>query len=402
MRSASSAPSGPASGDLGGTYPGPSVEMIAGVSATDLVSLILAGSVSASLAFGTGADGNFDLDGVNTYPQFTLAGSVYSVAATYVPNALNFTIRNGISLDTRGSQIYVLDTFTTEGTVAIYSNGGSSAATAGSAAGVGAAPAAINSRTTNSVFIGGYPGAPGHTLNSNGDAASALSNSVWVGGGGGAGGTGVYSATTRTGGTGGSGMSTTKWAPHYNGNFNQGISTGAFIGPAGRYQLAGGGGGGSGGAAVGSGGAGSTGGGGGGGVVGIFAARGDFSAGTTISANGGNAGNHPNTGTGNGGTGGSGGGGGGGIEVMIGQVLSAQLPTINATGGNGGSGGFVGAGTGTGGNGGDGGRVVVIVGGYAGAAPTINVSGGTAGAGANGGAAGTAGAVGTYAYNVVT
>ena len=357
--------------------------------------------VTATTDTGAGLLGTVDLDGTNTYSFLTLSGgNTYTVNATQVATFVNCTIRTGITLRLAGSPLRVVDLLKTEGTAAIRNDGANGTAGPGGAGASGGAPAAINSRTTANVYIGGYSGAPGHTLNSNGDNAQALSNSVWVGGAGGAGGSGVYLTTTRTGGAGGSGLTTQQWAPHFHGEFTQILLQGAVLGSAGRLQIAGGTGGGSGGAAIGSGGQGSAPGGGGGGIVVVCAGSGDFSSSTVISAAGGNAGTTATGGgTGNGGSGGSAGGGGGALLFKIGRVLSASLPSFDVSGGDGANGAQIGGGRGDGGNGGAGGRAVVIVGGYAGSAPTIDVSGGAAGNGNGSGAvAGTAGAAGSSTY----
>lgn len=357
------------------------------------------GGVAANTEVGPGWLGNIDLNGSNTYSFLTLAGSVYTVNATVTLAALNLTIRDGITLEVAGSPVRVLGTLTMEG-VSVISNDGVTPATS-SATAQGAKPRATNSRTTNNTYMGGYDGAPPHTLNSNGDAAQALANSVWIGGGGGSGGSGVYSTTTRTGGTGGTGASivTQKWASHFNGEFTSILLNGVANGTAGRLQIAGGTGGGSGGAAVGSGGLGSPGAGSGGGVLCVCASKGNFSSGSVISAKGGNAGPVNTGGTGNGGSGGSGGGGGGGILFKVGTVTSLQLPTFDVSGGDASNGYYIGGGRGDGGNGADGGRCAVIVGGYAGSVPTIDVSGGAAGNGVGTGASnGTAGTAGTTVF----
>lgn len=356
------------------------------------------GGVMAVTELGHGGNGNYDLNGTNTYTGLTLAGSTYTVDAMIILRANNLTIRTSIVLKTAGSPLHVLGTLTLEGT-AIISDDGTDGS--GTVAGEGAAANLLPTSTTGNTFFGGLDGSTGKTTAVNGASGQSSSSIVICGGLGGTGGIGSYLGSTATGGI--SYTSPPTLAEHYHGELLYLLMAGrADIGTA-RGYLVGGAGGGSGGNKIGGGtGTLSSGsGGGGGGVLPVWCSVLNASGSCVIRANGGSAGNAIyGTPGANAGSGGGGGGGGGIVLLKAGSVTSNTLPTIEAKGGNGGNAQSVGAGFGNGGDGGVGGKVICILGNYAGSVPTMTTTGGFGGngngTGNSNGAAGTTGTLNAY------
>lgn len=429
------APSGAAGGDLGGNYPDPTVALVGGVASAVIAAQLpsedekdalagnagtpsgsnvfvtalglgiigaLAGAVG-STDFGTGIDGDYDLNGTNTYPAFTLSGgTTYTVNATYLIYANNMTVRTGITVKPAGSQLRVAGTLTCENNVTFDGRGGNGGAGA-SGAGAGASPQLTPTRTTGAVFYGGSAGAAGSQTAVAGSANTVPSSSIWLGGGGGDGGSGVYGATNAGGAGENASAQTLKWAPAYHGDILQLLAIGRCDSGTARNALVGGIGGGGGGNRIGSGSGTlwSGAGGGGGCPIAIWARTATFGTGCTILADGGNGGNASyTTPGGDAGSGGGGGGGGGVVLLCIGTALAgSNLPSIYARGGAGGNAQSVGAGYGNGGNGGKGGKAYLIVGNYSGAAPTLSAAGGAGGTGSGtGSSTGATGASGTTSY----
>ena len=357
-----------------------------------------AGAIIAVNELGHGGNGNYDLNGSNTYTGLTLAGSTYSVDATFIIRANDLTIRTGIVLDLKGSPLHVLGTLTMEGTAIIRSNGGDGS---GITLGEGASPNLIPTTTTGNVYFGGLDGQAGRSSAVGAGNAQTSTTIVICGSVGGSGGRGSYAGSDAAGGTTYTGTVPSLYE-HYHGELLQLLSNGrADVGTA-RYYLCGGMGGGAGGNRIGSGSGTlwSGAGGGGGGVVCIWAAIVNASASCKIQANGG-AGSDAvyTTPGGNAGSGGGGGGGGGVLLFKAAKIISAQLPIFEVKGGNGGAAQSVGAGFGDGGIGGNGSKCIVLVSNYSGSAPTQTVSGGTGGAGnGTGSATGASGSSGIALY----
>lgn len=339
-----------------------------------------AGGIMAVNELGHGGNGNYDLNGSNTYTGLTLAGSTYSVDATFIIRANDLTIRTGIILDLKGSPLHVLGTLTMEGSAIIRSNGGDGS---GITLGEGASPNLVPTTTTGNVYFGGLDGQAGRNTAAGAGNAQTSTTIVICGGAGGTGGKGSYAGSDTTGGSTYSGTAPVLYE-HYHGELLSLLSNGRADVATARYYLCGGMGGGAGGNRIGSGSGTlwSGAGGGGGGIVAIWATVVNASASCKIQANGGaGAAAVYTTPGGNAGSGGGAGGGGGVLEFKAARVTSAQLPTFECKGGDGGAAQSVGAGFGDGGQGGNGGKCIVIVGNYTGSAPTQTVSGGTGGAG---------------------
>jgi len=357
-----------------------------------------AGGVMAVQELGHGGNGNYDMDGVNTYTGITYAASVYSVDAAMIIRANDLTIRTGITLKLNGSPLHVLGTLTLEGTATIENNGGDAS---GTTLGEGAAPNLIPTTTTGNVFFGGLDGQAGRTSATGAGNAQTSTTIVICGGSGGSGGRGSYAGTDAAGGATYTGTVPSLYE-HYHGELLTLLSNGRADVATARYYLCGGMGGGAGGNRIGSGSGTlySGAGGGGGGITAVWCSVLNASASCVIRANGGNGSNANYTSPGaNAGSGGGAGGGGGILLFKAARVTSAQLPTFQAKGGNGGDANSVGAGFGDGGAGGNGGKCIVIVGNYSGSAPTQTVSGGTGGAGnGSGSATGATGSSGVALY----
>jgi hypothetical protein len=248
-------------------------------------------------AFGSGADGNVIISS--------------NTSLTRDMHYDNLTINSGFTLNPSSWRIFVRNTLTINGAIAI--NGNSSAndsPTGGTAVG---SPGA---------FLG-TSGAGGAGSTGNGIAAGAVSRSA--GGMGGAGGNNA----ANTGGAGG----TLTTIPTGDGGFNffRALPTGPLWG---RFATATGAvinGGSGGGGGAGNGAPSGTGGGGGGGIIVLCAKKIVSNTGGSISANGGNSGNATVTNRSTGG-----GGGGGLIYIATSSLLAANI-TVTASGGIAGS-----------------------------------------------------------------
>ena len=346
-------------------------------------------AVALAIWAGTGAGGNFTLDGSTapSWGSWSTIGGVRTLTVTaavtleYDTLTFDFTSYSVLAVVMKGAKIHVRTIGATgTGTGYIDWNGG---AASGATAGAGAASVA-----TASPFGGGQNGATGRSTAGNGASAGGYNSGVCLGGLGGAGGAAGGSA----GGAIGS----------FTRDYTPGVSTyGSLVdmvlystaknwataASQNQYQLSGGGGGSAGGCQIT---ATSGGGGGGGGVVGICIGKLDMGANTLyVRANGGNGGTGVAT-SGAGTAGGGSGGGGGAVLVAIGNAVSALV--LSADGGTGGGGATLDADVGAGGDGGRGGLVACIYG--TGTAPTGTANGGTGGTG-SGGVVASSGAAGT-------
>jgi hypothetical protein len=327
-----------AGGDLGGTYPNPTLAAIGAATGpvgdtthspsvtidakgrvTALTSNAIAfPAVPVSSVYGDGSDGTRTYDGTTTIlgvvpsPNSAVNG-VYTLTRDIFLAA--GTLNSGITIITNGFRIFCSGTFTNNGTIQWNGKPGSGA-TAGAAV----------SNTAGTLQHGAAAAAPGTAGGNGGTAAGSAGTSntnQGFGASGGVGGTGT------SGGGGAAGTATAQTAA-----FSPPRSLLAALGATawsdtGWVRSAGGsGGGGGGGDTTNSGG----GGGGGGGIVALYI---QTLAGTgVVQARGGN-GVTPALGN----TGGGGGGGGGYIVVVSGSVSGGAISgqTIDANGGTKGS-----------------------------------------------------------------
>jgi len=362
--------------------------------AYDHTAMISTTVASGDVVFGSGIDGDADLNG-GAVTGFTLVSTVYR--ATRNVNANSLTIRAGYSIDVNGWPIRVRNTLTMENATFISNNGSNAS---GLSVGAGALPASAPS-ATSAPFYGGSAGGTPRTTTGVGTSPGTPTG-VKLGGPG---------WTTQPAATGG-GATTTQPVgasnvgtayDRYNGDPYQLLSGFMRLLNGTSVTYAVGGTGGSSGAFSYTGGAvGYSGPGGGGGGVVVVTARKLVTSGSghSFQANGGNGGNASATAGTNMAVGGGQGGQGGYVMVQIGQVTSGTAPIIQVNGGNGGNGaefGYV-SGSGNGGNGGTGGVGIYVIGVYSGGTPASTATGGTAGTGSVHGISGSNGAAGSVYY----
>lgn len=358
-----------------------------GVAATTGVS-------SGDLVFGTGEDGNLDLNG-SAVTGMSLTGSEYR--CSQIINSNNLTIRAGYWLNPNGWPIFCRNTLTMENGTYVANDGGNAS---GTTAGTGALPATAPT-STSAPFYGGSTGGAGRVSTATGSFPTTPTGLRL-------GGAGWPSQTAPSGGgaTGTAGVSSsdvgTAYA-RYNGDpARLLISVMRLINGTALTYACGAAGGSAGAWSHTSGGSGTSGAGGGGGGVLVLAARELVTSGTghRFSVNGGAGSNATMTAGTNAASGGGQGGPGGYALIQIGQVVSGSPPPAEARGGAAGNGaqfGYVSS-AGNGGNGGNGGAINYVIGTYSGAAPANTAAGGAAGTGSANGVSGTAGATGTVNY----
>lgn len=328
------------------------------------------GSVSGSfdIIYSDAFDGDFTLDGTNTYSGLmSLSGSTYTLLRTIYCD--NLTVNSGITFDTRGYAIYCNGVMTIDGTVGSVGNTASASVAPVAYYGSSGTAATISTLSqqdsilipnpvTGSFSVGatnfGGGGGVGNTGAAGGWGLPGQSVQIptyFFGGMGGAGGRGTNGSGFTTGSTVTLG-SAAKWLPfsHWNGGASNHIGYQSYLtlsAPGFRSIIGSPGGGGGAGTNVGGawGGVGGAGGTSPFGVI-IFAKTLVITATGIIRSNGGN-GAAGTAGTGANWTAGSGGGGGGGGIVFIRTTTLTYTPNnqIQALGGQGGASGGFGGGT---------------------------------------------------------
>lgn len=156
--------------------------------------------LAVAVDFGSGADGDADLDGVNTYGYLSKSGSDYTLTRNTYFN--NLTIPTGSKLITDGYFFLVKGTFDGDGTLdwGTPNNGSNGLGTSGGNGGAQSGSGALKNQAGANAPDGGSNGNNGV----GGASSSSVNPSIGGAGGNGGSGGGAFSASQRSGGTAGS------------------------------------------------------------------------------------------------------------------------------------------------------------------------------------------------------